>query len=116
MPKSNPTTKDETQSSRKRDDKLDDRGTTSKKGKGRQLTLGRIVQDEVEYRKKDVLGMTSEQSEGRRLGGSVRGRDTDTDRNLQDRNGGNNSRSEKPTPTSRSSQELGRWACLICTL
>lgn len=70
---------------------------------GRGLALGNIVQDEVDYRKKEALGMTKEQSEGRKLGGrlrSVAAVDAASD-------------SARPQTVGRASS---RWACLVCTL
>ncbi|EIM91267.1 WLM-domain-containing protein [Stereum hirsutum FP-91666 SS1] len=67
----------------------DVKGNGKGAAKGRGMVLGNIVQDEVEYRKKEALGMTKEQSEGRTLGGNTK----------------------RPGPGLESG-----WACLICTL
>lgn len=74
-------------------DEAERNGPGAKKGKG--LALGNIVQDEVEYRKKEALGMTKEQSEGRTLGGVGQRR-------------GVASGASRTTSV--------KWPCLVCTL
>lgn len=77
--------------------------------KGRGLVLGNIVQDEVEYRKKEALGMTKEQSEGRTLGGTKRpGRKPEPGSSVAQRDGSR----LVPTPEGGNA----KWACLVCTL
>lgn len=78
-------------------------------GKGRGMVLGNIVQDEVEYRKKEALGMTKEQSEGRTLGGTKRlGPKPEPGSGVAPRDGS----PLVPMPGEASA----KWACLICTL
>lgn len=84
----------------------DVKGNGKGAAKGRGLVLGNIVQDEVEYRKKEALGMTKEQSEGRTLGGTKRpGPKPEPGSGVAQRDG-------SPTPGG----ESAKWACLICTL
>lgn len=82
------------------------KGSGGKNGSGSGrggLALGNIVQDEVEYRKKEALGMTKKQSEGRTLGGSGRS-------GPQPRSGG----TSHLIPTAEGAST--KWACLVCTL
>jgi hypothetical protein len=81
----------------------------TKNRKFKEISLGSMVKDEIEYRKKEAWGLAPGKNSSRKLGqapkpGPLRnGASCDSMKNL--------SKATKP-----SSSNLGKWRCLVCTL